>query len=78
VALAQLGSWRAQAEAQDGWNRAVKRAGIDLAGLTPQIVPVDLPGRGRYYRLRVSSDTGAASLCAALTAKGLDCLAVRD
>jgi Tfp pilus assembly protein PilF len=76
--LAQLGSWRQAAEAAQAWDRAVKRAGTDLAMLTPRIVPVDLPGRGRYYRLRVSSDTGAAKLCATLTAKGLDCMPVRD
>jgi tetratricopeptide (TPR) repeat protein len=76
--LAQLGSWRQAAEAAQAWDRAVKRAGTDLATLTPRIVPVDLPGRGRYYRLRVSSDTGAAKLCATLTAKGLDCMPVRD
>jgi len=75
---AQLGSWRLQAEAADAWDRAVKRAGGELAALTPRIVPVDLPGRGRYYRLRVSSDSGAAKLCAGLAAKGLDCMPVRD
>ena len=72
---AQLGAWRQEAEANDAWNRAVRRAGGDLAGLAPHIVPVDLPGRGRYYRLRVSADAGAAKLCASLAAKGLDCLA---
>jgi tetratricopeptide (TPR) repeat protein len=74
----QLGSWRREGEATQAWLRAVKRAGKDLIGLTPHVVPADLPGRGRYYRLRVSPDAGAAELCTALAAKGLDCLPVRD
>jgi tetratricopeptide (TPR) repeat protein len=74
----QLGSWRQEADASQAWDRAVKQAGEDLAGLTPRIVAVDLPGRGRYYRLRVQSDSGATRLCASLAAKGLDCLPVRD
>ncbi len=74
----QLGSWRQEAEATEAWARAVRQAGGDLAGLSPRIVAVDLPGRGRYYRLRVSPDEGATKFCASLTAKGLDCLPVRD
>jgi tetratricopeptide (TPR) repeat protein len=74
----QLGSWRQEGEATQAWLRAVKQAGGDLIGLTPHVVAADLPGRGRYYRLRVSPAGGAAELCAALTAKGLDCLPVRD
>ena len=76
--LVQLGAWRQEAEATQAWDRAVKRAGGELAGLSPNVVAVDLPGRGRYYRLRVRSDSGAAKLCASLAAKGLDCLPVRD
>jgi len=76
--LAQLGAWRQEAEATQAWDRALKRAGTELAGLSPNIVAVDLPGRGRYYRLRVRSDAGASKLCTSLAAKGLDCLPVRD
>ncbi len=74
---AQLGAWRLEAEANDGWARAVKAAGGALSGFVPRIVAVDLPGRGRYYRLRVAAPE-ATQLCAVLTAKGLDCLAVRE
>jgi tetratricopeptide (TPR) repeat protein len=77
-ALAQLGAWRQEAEANQAWDRAVRHAHVELAGLSPDIVPVDLPGRGRYYRLRVRPDAGAAKFCASLAAKGLDCLPVRD
>ncbi|HEX3754214.1 MAG TPA: tetratricopeptide repeat protein, partial [Rhizomicrobium sp.] len=74
----QLGSWRQEAQANAAWSRAVKKAGGDLAGLSPQIVPADLPARGRYYRLRVSPEAAAVKFCADLTAKGLDCLPVSD
>ena len=73
----QLGAWRQEAEASAGWNRAVATAGGVLAGLSPHIVVVDLPGRGRYYRLRVAVPDGK-QLCAALTARGMDCIPARD
>jgi tetratricopeptide (TPR) repeat protein len=75
----QLGAWRSEAEAQDGWKNAVGRAAGALEGLSPHIVIADLPGRGRYYRLRTSPGAGgAARLCAALAAVRQDCLPTRD
>lgn len=73
----QLGAWRAESEAAEGWNRAVKEAGGALSGFAPHIVAVDLPGRGRYYRLRVETLDGK-QLCAVLAAKGLPCIPARD
>jgi Tfp pilus assembly protein PilF len=73
----QLGAWRQQAEASAGWSRAVKAADGALAGYSPHIVAADLPGRGRYYRLRVVTPDGR-HLCAVLTAKGLDCIPAKD
>ena len=71
----QLGAWRTEAEATQGWNRAVRRAGGALDGYSPHIVAADLPGAGRYYRLRVMTDkSGPKTLCAALQGKGLDCI----
>jgi len=71
----QLGAWRSEAEATQGWNRAVRQAAGVLEGYSPHIVAVDLPGAGRYYRLRVATDkSGSKALCAALTAKGLACI----
>ncbi len=77
--LIQLGAWRDEASAADGWNHARARAGAVLAGLTPHIVAVDLPGRGRYFRLRAGPVAGSspAKVCAALTADGLACIVVR-
>ena len=41
---------------------------------------VDLPGRGRYYRLRVAPAPGAnrSQLCDSLAAAGVACFPVRD
>jgi tetratricopeptide (TPR) repeat protein len=76
----QLGAWRSQAEAQAGWAKATAKAGEALDGLSPNIVAADIPGKGRYWRLRVSPAVGqnATRLCATLTAKGLACLPARD
>jgi hypothetical protein len=50
-----------------------------LEGYSPHIVAVDLPGAGRYYRLRVATDKSESkALCEALTAKGLACISARD
>jgi hypothetical protein len=68
----QLGAWRGEAEAAEGWKQAVQKAGGALTGFSPHIVPVDLPGKGRYYRLRVETADGR-QLCAILIAKGQDC-----
>jgi tetratricopeptide (TPR) repeat protein len=71
----QLGAWRSQAEAANAWSRIARVSGSDLAGLMPQVIAVDLPGKGRYWRLRTA---GGAELCRSLTAKGLGCLVVKD
>ncbi|MBW8707750.1 MAG: SPOR domain-containing protein [Alphaproteobacteria bacterium] len=76
----QLGAWRSQAEADAGWNKAKDKAPAVLGLLSPQVVTADLPGRGRFYRLRVSPAAGQtqAGLCDSLMSLGLGCLPVRD
>jgi tetratricopeptide (TPR) repeat protein len=76
----QLGAWRSEAEANEGWDKAKARAAGTLDGLSPRIVSVDLPGKGRYYRLRVSPPArhNRTEFCAILTAKGLACLPAPD
>jgi tetratricopeptide (TPR) repeat protein len=76
----QLGAYRSEAEANDAWNHAQKSAGELLAGRTPNIVAVDLPVKGRYYRLRVSrlDAAEAAHLCASLRARGTGCILPPD
>ena len=58
--------------------KARARAGALLAQAIHQIVPVDLPGRGRYYRLRVRPPAGGGPLCARLESAGVECMAVRN
>ncbi|HEY2010122.1 MAG TPA: tetratricopeptide repeat protein [Rhizomicrobium sp.] len=76
----QLGAWRSEGEANAGWDKAKLRAGEALSGLSPHIVTADLPGKGRYYRLRVAVTVGQSrsAFCADLSAKGVDCLPARD
>jgi tetratricopeptide (TPR) repeat protein len=75
----QLGAWRTRENANKGWSQAQQLAGETLDGLSPRIVAVDLPGVGRYYRLRVAANqTGSKALCMALVAKGLDCIPAQD
>ena len=72
----QLGAWRTEQEAGQGWNSALRRSAGLLDGLSPHIVAADLPGRGRFYRLRVRP--AGSGLCAALQAQGVDCIPARD
>jgi cell division septation protein DedD len=76
----QLGAWRSAAEASAAWDKARARAEGALDGLSPHIRAVEIPGKGRYFRLRIHPETGksGAEMCARLAAKALDCFAVRD
>ncbi|MFO1248291.1 MAG: tetratricopeptide repeat protein [Alphaproteobacteria bacterium] len=76
----QLGAWRSQAEADAGWDKARAKAPGLLGPLSPHVVTVDLPERGRYYRLRVSPPAGQSqkALCDSLVAAGLACIPIRD
>ena len=76
----QLGAWRSQGEASAGWEKARLRAGEVLNGVSPHIVTADLPGRGRYFRLRVDVTAGQSQseFCAGLSARGVACLPARD
>ena len=79
AALVQLGAFRDQDAARDGWNKIVGTSDGLLQGKSPLLVPVDLPGKGRLWRLRtaVGDKMSARELCAALIAKGLACFDVR-
>ncbi len=76
----QLGAWRSEAEANAGWTAARLRAGSALDGLSPHIVSVEVPGKGRFYRLRVVVAGGEkqSDFCANLSAKGVACFPARD
>jgi tetratricopeptide (TPR) repeat protein len=76
----QLGAWRSEGEANAGWDKARLRADGALDGFSPRVVTADLPGKGRYYRLRVAVTAGQnrMAFCADLSAKGVACLPARD
>jgi hypothetical protein len=78
AALAQLGAWRSEKEARDGWSLAQDSAGDLLEGLSPVIVRADIPGRGVFWRLRTAPKQPVAQFCAALARKGLACIPVRE
>ena len=76
----QLGAWRSESEASAGWTAARLRAGNVLDGFSPHIVTAEIPGKGRYYRLRIAVAAGEkpSDFCADLSAKGVACLPARD
>ncbi len=73
----QLAAYRAEADAAFGWNHMVDKAGGLLDGLTPVVVSVDIPGRGRFYRLRTGPVDDAGTLCEQLKSHGLACIPVK-
>ena len=76
----QLGAFRDQAAAAAGWNKIAAASEGALQGFSPVVVPVDLPGKGRLWRLRtaVGDKSSGLRLCAALAAKGLVCMLARN
>lgn len=77
-ALIQLGAYRDEAAAQAGWNKI--SAHSVLNGLTPFTVIADIPGKGRFWRLRSAVPNGSTAqrVCNELKASGNDCLVVRN
>ena len=76
----QLGAWRSAAEAQAGWRKAKAAAGTLLDGVSPHVLIAELPGKGRYYRLRVQpgANRSQAEFCTLLTQKGQACVPAKD
>lgn len=74
----QLGAWRSQAEANDGWEKAKAMAGSALDGISPLIQIAEVREKGRYFRLRINLEAGqnGTQVCAGLTAKGIACIPV--
>jgi hypothetical protein len=74
--MIQLGAWRDEAAAASGWNHIVSRSGGLLSGINPHLVAADIPGKGRFWRVRAEPSSGinAATMCEQLKAKGLACI----
>jgi tetratricopeptide (TPR) repeat protein len=79
-AMIQLGAWRNQADAADGWNHFVGKSDGLLSGMVPRVVAADIPGQGRFWRLRaeLSSGEDATTVCEQLRAKGLACIVAKS
>jgi tetratricopeptide (TPR) repeat protein len=79
-ATLQLGAFRGEADAQAGWKTLQGKATAALDGLSPVIAAADIPGKGRFWRLRVGplDKDRAASICGQIKAKGADCIPVRE
>jgi len=76
--LIQLGAEHSEAEAAHTWLVISAKAGGVLDGLKPEITPVNVPRKGRLWRLRGGpiDPAGAASICVQLKAKSIDCIVV--
>lgn len=77
--MVQIASMRSPAEADAAWKALGAKNPAAMRGLTHVVVPADLPGRGRFYRLRVrvAGMAAARKLCITLAIKGADCLIVK-
>ena len=75
----QLGAVRAQDLAEKEWTRIQKANSDLLGGLHPDIVRVDLEGKGVYWRIRAApvTEQGARQLCAELAQRNQGCIIAR-
>jgi cell division septation protein DedD len=76
--VVQLGAVHSEAEAKSEWNR-LKGLHPELAGLSPEIVQVDLPGKGLFWRVRGGplEEAQARVLCSSLSKQGQGCLVAK-
>lgn len=74
--MVQLGAFRDEVLAKAGWAKARAAADGILDGLNPVIVTADLPGKGRFWRLRVvlPEKAAARALCVRLLDRGQGCI----
>ena len=76
--VVQLGAVHSEGEAKTEWNRLT---GVhhQLAGLSADIVRVDIPGKGVFWRVRGGplDEAAARVLCSDLTKQGQGCLVAR-
>jgi cell division protein FtsN len=77
--VVQLGAVRAQDQAEKEWAR-IQRTNHDLLGaLKPDIVRVELEGKGTFWRVRAGplSEQAARQLCQELTSRAQGCILAR-
>ncbi|MBB4659173.1 hypothetical protein [Parvularcula dongshanensis] len=78
AAALHLASYRAMAQAEEGWQVLTKQFGDVLNGLSPLTMYVDVPGQGEFVRLLAGPlDEGAAQdACAILEDQGTYCAVI--
>jgi len=76
----QIASLRSEEAAKKAWDRLAKGNKDLLGKLEPDIVRIDLAGKGTFYRLQagpVDDASAANSLCSSLKQRKIGCLVVR-
>jgi cell division protein FtsN len=76
--VVQLGAVHSEGEAKSEWSR-IKGAHPELSGLSPDIVQVDIPGKGLFWRVRGGplDEAQARVLCSTLSKQGQGCLVAK-
>ncbi len=76
----QVSSQRTEADAQTSYRNLQQRYPSILGSVQPIIMPADLPGRGRFFRVRLAANSRgeAAALCQRLKSAGADCFIGRN
>lgn len=74
--VVQLGAVRSADAADKEWNRILHANNDLLSTLTPDVVKVDLPGKGTFWRVRAGalSDQAAHHLCQELSTRNQGCI----
>jgi cell division protein FtsN len=76
-AVLQIGSFPSEALAGAAWARFSRTHAGAISGLSHDVVAVQLPGKGTWYRLRVGpfpTRAAAGTKCAELKGQGATCL----
>jgi hypothetical protein len=78
--VVQVTSQRTQEQAQAAYNSLQRKYPSVLGGQTPVIEPIEIEGRGTFYRVRIpaGSRDAADALCGNLQSAGGDCFVRRN
>ncbi|WMS42421.1 SPOR domain-containing protein [Acuticoccus sp. MNP-M23] len=76
----QVSSQRTEADAMTSYRNLQNRFPSILGSVQPIIMAADLPGRGRFFRVRLAANSRgeAAALCQRLKSAGADCFIGRN
>jgi len=77
--MIQIGAFRERNKAEEFWAEAKKKNDIDLAGLSPTYMRMDMGAKGVLYRVRggmITSRQEADNVCASLVKKKQVCMVV--